>query len=109
MEHSIKQINKDINKLSSLQKLLPSKRCENVDRSNCLFIINLRYLYVQHTELENNCAAPLQKFYRMKFGNFHSIRLFFRSLGTIEKKRLELERDFQRVLEIWNKPINMQQ
>lgn len=54
-EHSIKQINKDINKLSSftetwrvleISRLLPSKRCENVDCSNCLFIINLRYLYV---------------------------------------------------------------
>ena len=29
----------------------------------------------------------------MKYGNFHSIRLFLRSLGAIGKKRIELDQD----------------
>ena len=35
--------------------------------------------------------------------------MFLRASCTIEKKRVELDRDFKRVLEIWNKKINMQQ
>lgn len=68
--------------LSSLQKFDKSlkfadfyrvERCENQDFSNCLCIINLRYLYVQNTFVEDDSVAPLQKFCRIKFGNFHSI------------------------------------
>ena len=82
--------------LSPLQKLDKSlkfadfyhvERCENEDFSHCLCIINLRYLYVQNTFVEDDSVAPLQKFCRTKFGNFHSISLFLCSLGLIEKKR----------------------
>ena len=69
----------------------------------------MSYLYIQHTEPENDCVDPLQKFCRFKFGNFHSTRLFLCALGTIKKKMIELDRDFKRRLEMWNKPINMQQ
>ena len=69
----------------------------------------MSYLYIQHTEPENDCVDPLQKFCRFKFRNFHSTRLFLCALGTIKKKMIELDRDFKRRLEMWNKPINMQQ
>ena len=67
-------------------------------------MINLRYLYVQNTVVEDDSVIPLQKFCRMKYVNFHSIRLFLHSLGAIEKKRLDLDKEFHRVLKVWNKP-----
>ena len=48
------------------------------------------------------------KFCRMKFGNFDSVRLFLHSLGAIEKKKRELDSDFHKVLEIWNKVLPSQ-
>ena len=44
----------------------------------------------------------------MKFGNFDSVRLFLHSLGAIEKKKRELDSDFHKVLEIWNKVLPSQ-
>ena len=80
------QIEKDIEKLSSLRKFdeflkladfYHVERCENIDCSNCLFVVNLRYLYVPNTVLEDDSIAPLQKFSRVKYVNFHLIRLFY--------------------------------
>ena len=80
MAETAVQIEKDTEELSSLRKLhdfleLPDfyhvERCENIDCSNCFFIlINLRYLYVQITVLEHDSVAPLQKFCRINYINF---------------------------------------
>ena len=107
------QIEKDIEELSSLEKLdwflkltdfYYVERCENIDYSNCLFVINLRYLYVQNAVVKYNSVAPLQKYCRLKYDNFHSVRLLLRSLGAVQKERVKLDEEFQEILEIWNKP-----
>ena len=48
-------------------------------------------------------VVPLQK---MKIQNFSCIRLFFKTLGSIEKKRVQLEKEFHKTLALWNKPMN---
>ena len=79
MAETAVQIEKDIEELSSLRKFddflelahfYHVERCENIDCSNCLFLINLRYLYVQITVLEHVSVAPLQKFCRINHINF---------------------------------------
>ena len=95
MGETVVQIEKNIYELSSLQKFdeflkladfYHIERRENVDCSDCLFIISLRYLHIQNTVAEKDSIDLLQKVCRMKYVKFHSIRLFLRSLGTIEKK-----------------------
>ena len=112
------QIDSNIKELTSLQKIdefLKSadfyhvERCENEDCSNCFFVINLRYLYAQNEIVNDDSVLPLQKFFKMKYGSFHSVRLFLPSLGAIEKKRIELDQDFKQVLEIWNKTLPQNQ
>lgn len=108
------QIENEINELSSMKKVddflkladfYHVERCENEVCSNCLFVVNLSYLNLQNTVHKQGSVAPLQKFWKMKFGNYHSIRLLLRSLGAIKKKTVELDTYFQSVLAIWNKLI----
>ena len=96
----------NIKQLSCLQKLdqflkladfYHVERCENKDCTNCLFVVNLRYLYVQNEVQNDDSVVPLQRFCKIKYGNFHSVRLFLRSLGALERKGVELDREFQRV------------
>ena len=107
------QIERDIEELSSLRKFddflklanfYHYERCENIDCSNCLFLINLRYLYVQTAVLEHDSVATLQKFCRIKHVIFHSIRLLQHFLAAFERERLRLDRKFHRTLAVWNKP-----
>ena len=88
------QIENEINELSSMKKVddflkladfYHVERCENEVCSNCLFVVNLSYLNLQNTAHKQGSVAPLQKFWKMKFGNYHSIRLLLRSLGAIKK------------------------
>lgn len=46
------------------------EQCKNVSCSNCLFTINLLYLYVQNTVHEEESVVPLQKFCRKKIEIF---------------------------------------
>ena len=50
---------KKIYELTKLADFYHVKRCENIDCSNCLFIINLRYLYVQNTVVEDDSVLSL--------------------------------------------------
>ena len=59
---------------------------------------------MQNQVVDDDSVLPLQKFCKMKYGNFGLIRLFVRSLGAIETKRIELDQEFRLVLEIQNKP-----
>ena len=113
MAETAVQIEKDIEELSSFRKFdnflkladfYHVERCESIDCSSCLFLINLRYLYIQTTVLEHDSGAPLQKFCRIKHINFHSIKLLLRSLAAIEREKLRLDKEFHRTLEVWNKP-----
>ena len=107
------QIEKDV-ELSSLQKFdrflklvgfFHVERCENVDCSYCMLIINLRYLYIEKTVIKSDSIDSLQKCCREKYINFYSLRYFLRTLGEIEKKRIQLDKEFTRTLEIWNTPV----
>ena len=61
------QIEKDIEELSSLIKIdrflkltdfYYVERCENIDCSNCLFVINVRYRYVQNAVVKKILLLP---------------------------------------------------
>ena len=91
----------EINELSLMKKVddflkladfYHVERCENEDCSNCLFFVNIRYLYVQNTVHKQDSVAPLEKFCKMKFDNYHSIRLLFCSLRATEKKSRSRQR-----------------
>ena len=93
------QIQKDIEEFSSLLKFdqfikLASfyhvELCENDDCINCMFVINLRYLYIEQITLKSNSVDSLQKYCKEKFANFYSLRHFLRTLGEIEKKEYYL-------------------
>ena len=90
------QIENEINELSSMKKVddflkladfYHVERCENEVCSNCLFVVNLSYLNLQNTAHKQGSVENLKKFWKMKFGNYHSIRLLLRSLGAIKKKQ----------------------
>ena len=105
------QVEKDIEDLSSIQKLdhfinlanfYHLYPCQIEKCSNCYFICNLRYLYVQNVVTETESFSELQKLCRLNYGSFYSLRLFLRSLAAIERKRVNLENKFYDVLWIWN-------
>ena len=95
MAETAVQIERDIEELSSLQKFdyflklanfFHIERCENIGCSNYLFVLNLRYFYIEKTIAESDSVDSLQKYCREKYVNFHSLRLFLHSLGAVEKK-----------------------
>ena len=63
-------------------------------------------MYVQNTVHEMESAVPLQKYCKMKMENFNCIRIFLKTLGSLEKKRVQLEKEFQKTLALWKKPMN---
>ena len=71
-----------------------SERCEHDICSQFFFVLNLRYLYTEHT-VKNYC--------RMQSCQFLCGRLFIRRLAKIEKQIIELEKPFKKTLEVWNK------
>lgn len=75
------------------------EQCENEDCSNCLFNI------IQNKVHQQESVVPLQKVCKIKIKKFNCVRLFLKTLGIIEKKRVQAERDFHNTLELWNKPL----
>ena len=75
------------------------ERCEHVDFSNCLFIINLGYLYAQNSVNQQDSVVPLHNFCRMRINQFYCCRLFLKTLGALEKQRVLAERDFHKTLD----------
>ena len=95
MAETVVQIERVIEELSSLQKFdqflkladfYHVERCENIDCSNYLFFVNLRYLCIEKTTVAFDSVDSLQKYCRENYINFHFLRLFLRSLGAIKKK-----------------------
>ena len=90
------QIEKGIEHLSSLQKFdrflklahfFHVEKCENIDCSNCMFIINLRYLYIEKSVIKLDSIDSLQKYCMEKYINFYLLRYFLCTLREIEKKK----------------------
>ena len=96
-------LEKELNEFANLDKFdtflknltfYHSERCEHDVCSQFFFVLNLRYLYTEHT-VKNYC--------RMKSCQFLCGRLFIRRLTKIEKQIIELEKPFKKTLEVWNK------
>ena len=110
------QIEKGIEELSSLQKFdrflklvhfFHVERCENIDCSNCMFIIKLTYLSIEKIVIKLDSIDSLQKYCMEKYINFYLLRYFLHTLVKIEKKKkkIQFDKEFTRTLEIWKKPV----
>ena len=79
-----------------------TERCEHDDCSQCFFVLNLRYLYTEHRAQQKDSVEALKNYCRMRKMQFMCARLFIHRLAEIEKQRTELEKSFNRTLQIWN-------
>ena len=79
------------------------ERCEQDDCSQCLFGINLRYVYTEHVIQENKDVKKLRNYCIMRKENFIASKLFIRRLAELERSRIELEKQFRGTLSLWNK------
>lgn len=77
------------------------KRCEHEDCSQCLFVVNLRYLYVEHFTQELEITEPLRNYCRLRCHQFMCARFFIHHLANLEKQRVALEKEFHNTLKIW--------
>ena len=94
-------------KFDNLLKVLPYyhvERCEYEDCSQCIFTINLRYLYVESTVQGNNSVVSLIQICILKIDQFKCCRAFVNTLVKLEKVRILVENEFHKTLELWNKP-----
>ena len=79
-------------------------QCEHNDCSQCFFVLNLRYLYTENRIQQKDSVETLKNYCRMRKMQFMCTRLFIYrlALAEIEKQRIELEKSFNRMLQIWN-------
>ena len=80
------------------------ERCEYENFSQCLFTINLHYLYVENTVQQNDCVVLLQQFCILKIDQFKCCRTFINTLVQLEKIRILAKKEFHKILELWAKP-----
>ena len=78
------------------------KRCEHDGSSQCLFTVNLRYLYVEHCLQTKTDVKELINYCKMRKEQFITSHLFTPRLADLERKRLELEKEFIEILSLWN-------
>ena len=79
------------------------ERCEQDNCSQCLFAINLCYVFTEHIVQEKEDVKELCNYYIVCKEHFIASRLFIHRLTTLEKQRLELEKQFRETLSLWNK------
>ena len=86
-EREVEDLNamKKFNDFSKLWDFYHVERCEHVDCSNYLFIVNLRNLFVQNGVHEQDLIVPLQHSCRMKIKEFNCFMLFLKTLGALKK------------------------
>lgn len=78
-------------------------RCEKDDCSQCLFTVNLRYLFTEHEVQEKKDVVRLRYYCIMRKEQFIASRLFIHRLVSLEKKkRIQLEKGFKETLSLWN-------
>ena len=72
--------------------------CKNGPKfSNCSFILNLKFVYVQYL-IGCDGVRHLQDYCRLYNGNFFSLRTFLKSLASMERERVEVQKNFSRCL-----------
>ena len=67
-----------------------------------LFTVNLRYLYIEHCLQNKIDVKELINYFEMRKEQFIASHLFIRRLADLERKRLELEKEFIEILSLWN-------
>ena len=78
------------------------ERYKHDDCSQCLFTVNLRYLYVEHCLQTKTDVKELINYCKMRKEQFITSHLFTPRLADLERKRLELEKEFIEILSLWN-------
>ena len=63
------------------------ERCEKDDCSQCLFTVNLRYLFTEHEVQEKKDVVRLRYYCIMRKEQFIASRLFIHRLVSLEKKK----------------------
>ena len=66
------------------------------------FIVNLRYLYTENSFQKKDNIDALRNYCRMRKMQFMCARLSIHRLAEIEKQRIELEKLFNKTLQIRN-------
>ena len=79
------------------------ERCEMENCSQCLFVINLRYVYTGHIIQEEKDVKELRNYCIIRKEQFIASKFFIRGLASIEKERLKLDKEFHQILSLWNK------
>ena len=79
------------------------ERCEQDECSQCLFAINLHYVFTEHTVQEKKDVKELCNYCIMRKEHFIPSRFFIHRLADLEKQRLELKEEFRETLSLWNK------
>ena len=108
MERELEQFT-NLEKFDTFLKVLSfyhTARCENDDCSQCFLVLNLRYLYTEHTVQQKEGVEGLKNYCRMQKIQVMCARLFLSRLAQIERQRIELEKAFNKTSEIWNKSDN---
>ena len=75
----------------------------NVKIVQCLFAINLCYVYTEHVVQNKGGVEELKNYCKIKKGQFVCARFFIHRLAEIEKQRLYVEKSFHKTLSQWNK------
>lgn len=78
------------------------ERCCHKDYSQCYFAINLRYMFIEDVNQEKQSLKPLKNYCRIRKLQLMCSRLFIHHLTSMEKKLLELEKNFKNTLKISN-------
>ena len=78
------------------------ERCEKDDCSQCLFTVNLRYLFTEDEVQVKKDVVRLRYYCIMRKEQFIASRLFIHILASLKKKRIQLEKDFKETLSLWN-------
>ena len=73
------------------------ERCNQEDCSQCLFAINLRYVFIEHTVQEKKDANRLRYYCIMRKEQFIASRLVFHRLASLEKKGFSLKKSSKKL------------
>ena len=108
LEYTKNYLFKDFNTLKKFDDFLKVfnfyrvERCEREDCSQCLFAINLRYVYTEYVVQNKEVVQELKTYCKIKKGQFVCAYVFIHRLAEIEKQRLYLEKSFDKTLSQWN-------
>ena len=104
VEIDIKQMNTmdKFNRFIGLCAHYHLNRCKNGPKcGNCTFTLNFRFVYVQYL-ISGDGVRHLQDYCHLYNRNFFSLRTFLKSLASVEREKVKVEKEFQDILKLWN-------